>query len=114
MGTVTRSSLSTVSVLNVRNSNFIKSAVSGSFFLIGLFNSCFEASTMILTISATHGSDKPELSNSKANNITFHEEYVYIFIEKSKTDCYRNGKHVLIAKLNTPQCLVTILQCYIL
>ena len=54
-----------------------------------------------------------ELSNIKANNITFHEEYVDIFIEKSKTDCYRNGKNVLIAKMNTPQCPVTILQCYI-
>jgi hypothetical protein len=31
----------------------------------------------------------------------------------SKTNCYRNGKNVLIAKLNTPQCPVTILQCYI-
>jgi hypothetical protein len=50
-----------------------------------------------------------ELSNIKANN----EEYIDIFIEKSKTDCYRNGKNVLIAKLNTPQCTVTILQCYI-
>jgi hypothetical protein len=45
-----------------------------------------------------------ELSNIKADNITFHEEYVDIFIEKSKTDCYRNDKNVLIAKLNTPQC----------
>ena len=56
-----------------------------------------------------------ELSNIKANNITFYEEYVDICIEKSKTDCYRNGKNALIAiaKLNTPQCPVTILQCYI-
>ena len=54
-----------------------------------------------------------ELSNIKANNITVHEQYVDIFIEKSKTDCYRNGKNVLIAKLNTPQYPVTILQCYI-
>jgi hypothetical protein len=54
-----------------------------------------------------------ELGNIKANNITFHEQYVDIFIEKSKTDCYRNGKKVLIAKLNTQQCPVTILQCYI-
>ena len=45
--------------------------------------------------------------------IIFQEEYVDIFIEKSKTDCNRNGKNVLIAKLNTPQCPVTILQCYI-
>jgi hypothetical protein len=43
-----------------------------------------------------------ELSNIKANNITVHEEYVDIFIEKKKTDCYRNGKMFLIAKLNTP------------
>ena len=35
-----------------------------------------------------------ELSNIKVNNITFHEEYVDIFIEKSKTNCYRNGKNV--------------------
>ena len=54
-----------------------------------------------------------ESSNIKANNITFHKEYEDIFIEKSKTDCYRNVKNALIAKLNTPQCLVTILQCYI-
>ena len=45
--------------------------------------------------------------------ITFQEEYVDIFIVKSKMDCNRNGKNVLIAKLNTPQCPVTILQCYI-
>jgi hypothetical protein len=54
-----------------------------------------------------------ELSNIKANNISFHEEYVDIFIEKSKTDCYRNGKNVLITKLNTSQSPVTILQSYI-
>jgi hypothetical protein len=33
-----------------------------------------------------------ELSNIKANNITFNEEYVDTFIAKSQTDCYRNGK----------------------
>jgi hypothetical protein len=54
-----------------------------------------------------------ELSNIKANNITVDEQYVDIFIGKSKTDCHRNGKKVLIAKLNTPQYPVTILQCYI-
>jgi hypothetical protein len=47
-----------LTVLNFRNSNSIKSAVSGSFFLIGLFNSRLEASTMLLTISASHQSDK--------------------------------------------------------
>lgn len=54
-----------------------------------------------------------ELSNLKANNLTFREDYLDIFVEKSKTDCYRNGKNVLIAKLNNQYCLVSILQCYI-
>ena len=40
-----------------------------------------------------------ELSNIKGNNITFHQEYVDIFIEKSKTDCYRNGKNVFNYKV---------------
>ena len=35
-----------------------------------------------------------------------------IFIIKSKTDCYRKGKHVFIAKLNSPYCPVMILQRY--
>ena len=54
-----------------------------------------------------------ELSKLKANNLTFREDYLDIFVEKSKTDCYRNGKNVLIAKLNNQYCPVSILQCYI-
>ena len=54
-----------------------------------------------------------ELSNLKANNLTFSEDYLDIFVEKSKTDCYRNGKNVLIAKLNNQYCPVSILQRYI-
>jgi hypothetical protein len=69
--------------------------------------------SVICTLSYTGFLRYDEWSNIKANNIIFHEEYVNIFIEKSKTDCYRNSKHVLIAKLNTPQCPVTILQCYV-
>jgi hypothetical protein len=68
---------------------------------------------VICDLSYTRFLRHDELSNIKANNSTFHEQYVDIFIAKCKTDCYRNGKHVLIAKLNTPQCPVTILQCYI-
>ena len=68
---------------------------------------------VICTLSYTGFLRYDELSNIKANNITVHEQYVDIFIEKSKTDCYRNSKNVLIAKLNTPQYPVTILQCYI-
>jgi hypothetical protein len=72
----------------------------------------FQSSSTLL-LSYTGFLRYDELSNMKANNITFHEEYVDIFIEKSKTDCYRNDKNVLIIKLNTPQCPVTILLCYI-
>lgn len=54
-----------------------------------------------------------ELSNIRSNNLTFHKEHVDIFIIKSKTDCYRNGKNVFIAKLNSPYCPVSILQRYI-
>jgi hypothetical protein len=69
--------------------------------------------SVICVLSYTGFLRYDELSNIKANDITFHEEYPDMFIEKSKTDCYRNSKNVLIARLNTPQCPVTILQCYI-
>jgi hypothetical protein len=54
-----------------------------------------------------------ELSNIRSNNLTFHKEHIDMFIIKSKTDCYRNGKNVFIAKLNSPYCPVSILQHYI-
>jgi hypothetical protein len=68
---------------------------------------------VICTLSYTGFLLYDELSNIKVNNVTFHEQYVDILIPKSKTDCYRSRKNVLIVKLNTPQCPVTILQCYI-
>ena len=45
--------------------------------------------------------------------MTFREDYLDIFVEKSKTNYYRNGKNVLIAKLNNQYCPVSILQRYI-
>ena len=54
-----------------------------------------------------------ELSHLKAHDLTFHRDYVDIFMAKSKTDCYRHGKNVLIAKLESPCCPVSILQRYI-
>jgi hypothetical protein len=53
-----------------------------------------------------------ELSNIKAN-IAFHEDYVNIFIVKSKTDCSRNDKNVVISKLDSLQCPLNILRCYL-
>ncbi|CAG2240881.1 unnamed protein product [Mytilus edulis] len=54
-----------------------------------------------------------ELCSIKANNLAFKPEYLEIFISSSKTDCYRNGKSVVIAKTNTPFCPVAILLDYI-
>jgi len=53
-----------------------------------------------------------ELSNIKANNIAFYEDYVNIFIIKSKIDCYRNGKTVVFSKLDSLQSPIDILRCY--
>lgn len=36
-----------------------------------------------------------------------------IFIVKSKTVCYRNGKNVVISKLDSLQCPLNILRCYL-
>ena len=54
-----------------------------------------------------------ELSNIKANNMIFYEDYVNIFIVKNKTDCHRNGKNVVISKLDSLQCPLNILRCYL-
>ncbi|CAC5415156.1 unnamed protein product [Mytilus coruscus] len=54
-----------------------------------------------------------ELCPTKANNLSFKAEYLEIFISSSKTDCYRKGKSVVIAKTNTPFCPIAILLDYI-
>ena len=36
-----------------------------------------------------------------------------IFIVKSKTDCSRNDKNVVISKLDSLQCPLNILRCYL-
>lgn len=54
-----------------------------------------------------------ELCSIRANNITFLEDHMIIFIAKSKTDCYRKGKSVYIAKLSTSLCPVNTLCTYL-
>lgn len=54
-----------------------------------------------------------EVSKLKTSNITFNPDHVDIFIEKAKTDCYRKGKNVLIAKLNSQRCPVKLLTEYL-
>ncbi|CAC5377060.1 unnamed protein product [Mytilus coruscus] len=54
-----------------------------------------------------------ELCQIKAKNITFGDDHIDIYIESSKTDCYRKGKNVLIAKLDQAHCPVKILSDYL-
>ena len=50
-----------------------------------------------------------ELRNIRRSDIIFYRTYVKVFIEKGKTDSYREGKWVLIArtgKLTCPVCMI--------
>ena len=54
-----------------------------------------------------------ELANLKRSNITFFDSYVKLFLEKSKTDVYREGRDVVISKTNTITCPVSMLSRYL-
>jgi hypothetical protein len=46
------------------------------------------------------------------NNLSFYDTHVKICIESSKTDIYRQGDTVIIAKTNTDTCPVKLLPYY--
>ena len=54
-----------------------------------------------------------ELANIQPNHIFFHEEFVKVFVPRSKTDVYREGNYVYISKLDSNYCPVTVLRRYI-
>ena len=54
-----------------------------------------------------------ELANLRCCDIIFHKSYVKLFIESSKTDVYRDGSWVILAKTNSRTCPFKILQSYI-
>ena len=54
-----------------------------------------------------------EFSNVLVSDITFFDTYMTVFVEKSKTDVYRDGVRVYIAKTNTLACPVVCLYKYI-
>ena len=54
-----------------------------------------------------------EVANLRRLDIVFHRNYLKIFIEKSKTDVYRDGAHVLVAKIGSLSCPFSILSKYI-
>ena len=54
-----------------------------------------------------------ELSHIRYSDIEFYETYFRIFIEKSKTDVYRDGTWIYVAKTYTVCCPFTILSRYL-
>ena len=54
-----------------------------------------------------------ELSNIRRNDLTFHSDHVKINIVKSKTDQYRDGNEIVLAKLNSASCRVAALKKYL-
>ncbi|CAH3199245.1 unnamed protein product [Porites evermanni] len=54
-----------------------------------------------------------ELANIQPKHLTFCDGFVKIFVPRSKTDVYREGNYVYIAKLENKHCPVAILLRYI-
>lgn len=54
-----------------------------------------------------------ELSSLRCSDITFMDGYVKIFINKSKTDKYRQGNEIIIASGLSSACPVSMLQRYL-
>ncbi|XP_071133514.1 uncharacterized protein [Mytilus edulis] len=54
-----------------------------------------------------------ELANLTRNNIVFHDSYISLLIESSKTDIYREGRDVLISKTDKITCPVKMLMKYL-
>ena len=53
-----------------------------------------------------------EVSELKRSDFVFEQTYLKIFIEKSKTDIYRQGNWLFISKLNSHICPISILKAY--
>ena len=54
-----------------------------------------------------------ELSNLKCNDVKIHDDYLSVFIHKSKTDRYRQGNEIVIAKGSSSACPMDMLMKYI-
>lgn len=55
-----------------------------------------------------------EIKNLKCQNVIFHEDYVELKLESSKTDQFRDGAKVLISKTGSATCPVQALEKYVL
>ena len=54
-----------------------------------------------------------ELSNLKCKDILIFDDYLKIFLDRSKTDQYRRGNEILISKGHTVACPVSMYRCYL-
>lgn len=54
-----------------------------------------------------------ELAHIKASNIRFFQSHIELLLEKSKTDVYRQGNTVIIARTGGATCPVAILEHYL-
>ena len=54
-----------------------------------------------------------ELANIQPKHLAFYDDFVKIFVPKSKTDVHREGNWVYVAKLRGNYCPVSILRRYI-
>ena len=54
-----------------------------------------------------------EVSNLRCNDLNFHEDHIVILLRKSKTDVYRDGSEIVIAKGQSCACPYAILQRYL-
>ena len=54
-----------------------------------------------------------EASYFRRSDIVFENTYMRIFIEKSKTDIYRDGNWLFISKVDSEICPITILKAYL-
>ena len=54
-----------------------------------------------------------ELVNLRRSDVTFFPTYIKLFLVKSKSDVYREGRYVCIAKTGLPTCPVDMLNRYL-
>ena len=54
-----------------------------------------------------------EISSLLCNNVKNYDEYLFLFIEKAKTDQHKNGNEVLISKGNTVACPFSMFNRYL-
>ena len=79
-----------------------------------LTSSLFEFRSLCMCVLGYAGFFRyDELSRIRRNDIEFHDTYMRIFVEKSKTDVCKTGKWVYIARTYSLCCPVMILKLYL-